>query len=190
MKLLKLISRYVVFAGLLILAAKCFGQDVRFNYLPENDFGRYKTYRWVDVKGADYSDAKLDRQIKDAIDLILSKKGITRSDADMTDLILTYQLGITKATKWHAYSSGEEYWGWGGWGGWGENSGKGETTTIEVGTLNLDFYDVGLKKQVWRGEATKTVNRKNNEATIKRNLGKAVGRLLKNYPPLSLHKGS
>ncbi|HKP68825.1 MAG TPA: DUF4136 domain-containing protein [Pyrinomonadaceae bacterium] len=186
MKPFKSVFHGAALAALLLFAGDCLGQDVRFNFLPANDFSKYKTYRWVDVEGADYSNKKLDGQIKEAIDLVLSKKGLTRSDAASTDLLLTYQLGITKATKWHAYSSGEEYWGWGGWGGWGENSGKGETVTIEVGTMNLDFYDVALKKQVWRGEATKTVNRRNSESKIRRNLGKAVGRLLKNYPPLVL----
>lgn len=186
MKVKKYSVQFAVFVALLAWAGNSFGQDIRFNFLPENDFARYKTYQWVDVREANYPDAALDQNIRQAIDLVLSKKGLQRRDSGPTDLLLTYQLGITKATQWHAYSSGEEYWGWGGWGGWGGDTEKGKTTTIEVGTLNLDFYDVGLKKQVWRGEATKTVDRKNNEAKIKKNLARAVARLLKNYPPLAL----
>ena len=56
-------------------------------------------------------------------------------------------------------------------------------TVINVGTLNLDFYDVTLKKQVWRGEATKTLQPPKDPAEGQAKIDKAVAKLLKNFPP-------
>jgi hypothetical protein len=55
--------------------------------------------------------------------------------------------------------------------------------TIHVGTLNLDFYDVATKKQVWRGEASKTLKMEKKPEKVQKNLNKAMAKLLKNYPP-------
>jgi hypothetical protein len=49
--------------------------------------------------------------------------------------------------------------------------------------LNLDFYDTGIKKQVWRGAATKTLDPPKDPAKLQRKLDKAVAKLLKNFPP-------
>ncbi|HKP69042.1 MAG TPA: DUF4136 domain-containing protein, partial [Pyrinomonadaceae bacterium] len=82
------------------------------------------------------------------------------------------------------YSTGGGYWGWGGWGGWGGMSTTTATSsTINIGTLNLDFYDVATKKQVWRGAATKTLGNPKSPEKLRKNLDKAMAKLLKNYPP-------
>jgi hypothetical protein len=57
------------------------------------------------------------------------------------------------------------------------------SSTINVGTLVLDFYDVATKQQVWRGDATKTLHQSKDPQKNIANLQKAMGKLLKNYPP-------
>jgi Domain of unknown function (DUF4136) len=57
------------------------------------------------------------------------------------------------------------------------------SSTINVGNLDLDIYDVALKKQVWRGEATKTLNPSKDPQKNQKRLEKAMAKLLKNYPP-------
>ena len=85
---------------------------------------------------------------------------------------------------WNAYSTGGNPWGWGGWGGWGGMETTTVTSsTINVGTLNIDIYDVATKKQVWRGEATKTLKNEKKPEKRQRNLDKAMAKLMKNYPP-------
>jgi hypothetical protein len=148
------------------------------------DFSKYKTYKWVQVPGAQYPNQILDGQIKQAIDAQLAMKGLTRTESDSPDLYAVYQVAVNQEKEWNAFSTGGNYWGWGGWGGWG---GMGTTTvtssTINVGTLNLDIYDVATKKQVWRGEATKTLKQQKDPQKLKKNLDKAMAKLLKNYPP-------
>jgi hypothetical protein len=159
-------------------------QKVRYNYMAGTDFSRFKTYKWVQVEGAQYPNQLLDGQIKQAIDKQLATKGLRRSDEGIPDLYVTYQAAVNQQQQWNAYTSGGNYWGWGGWGGWGGMSTTTMTSsTINIGTLNLDLYDVAAKKQVWRGEATKTLGNPKTPEKLQRNIDKAMGKLLKNYPP-------
>ena len=169
---------------LMFCYAHAAAQDVRYNYLPGTDFSRYRTYKLVQVPGVQYPNQLLDGQIKQAIDAQLSLKGLIRTEADNPDLYVTYQLAIDKEKQWTAYSSGGSYWGWGGWGGWGGMETTTVTSqTINVGTLDVDMYDVATKKQIWRGEATKTVKAQKKPEKLQKNLNKAMAKLFKNYPP-------
>ena len=173
----------ILAAGCVLLCcyANAAAQDVRYNYLPGTDFSKYRTYKWVRVPGVQYPNELLDGQIKRAIDGQMSLKGLTRTEADDPDLYVTYQLAIDKEKQWNAYSSGGSAWGWGGWGGMDTTTVTSQT--INIGTLDLDLYDVATKKQVWRGQATKTVKPQKQPEKLQKNLNKAMAKLLKNYPP-------
>jgi hypothetical protein len=81
------------------------------------------------------------------------------------------------------YSTG----GFGGWGGWGgDRTVRGQTSTIPVGILLMDVYDVERKQLVWRGDAMKVIDLKKEPEKNYRNLQKVMARLFKNYPPPTL----
>ena len=61
--------------------------------------------------------------------------------------------------------------------------GTATSSNINIGTLVVDFYDVAEKKQIWRGDATKTLNPSKDPKKNQANLQKAIAKLLKNYPP-------
>lgn len=152
------IFRMSLVAGLLLAwCAVAAAQEIRFNYVQGTDFGRYKTYKWVRVPNAQYPNQILDEQIMRAIDAQLALKGLTRSE-DNPDLYITYQVAVNQEKQWNSYSTGGDYWGWGGWGGWGGMSSTTTTSrTINIGTVSCDIYDVASKKQIWRGDASKTL---------------------------------
>lgn len=166
-------------ALMLLLALFCSGiaqaQDVKYNYVPGTDFSKYKTYKWVDIPGAKKPDQMLDGQIMAAVDAELSKKGLTKTDADTADLYVAYQVAINQQTQWNAMGGGVG-WRFGG-------MASATSSNINIGTLVVDFYDVAEKKQVWRGDATKTLNPSKDPKKNLSNLQKAVAKLLKNYPP-------
>ena len=170
--------------GLLFaVCAVASAQDIRFNYLQGTDFSKYKTYKWVRVPKAQYPNDILDEQIMRAIDTQLAAKGLTKTE-DNPDLYVTYQAAVNQEKQWNSFSSGGDYWGWGGWGGWGGMSTTTTTSkTINIGTLNVDLYDTGTKKQVWRGAASKTLGSGKDPAKVNKNLNKAVAKLFKKYPP-------
>ncbi len=162
-------------------------QDVRYNFDKGADFSKYKTYKWVDIKGADRPNAMVQKQITDALDAELTKKGLQKTEADSADLLIGYQTAVGTEKQFTSYNTG---WGYGpGWGGGWYRGGMtstmttGSTTTIYVGQLGVDMYDPALKELVWRGVASKTLDTKAKPEKQQKNLAKAVEKLLKNYPP-------
>ena len=178
------ISRISLVAGLLLAcSAAASAQDIRFNYLPGTDFSKYRTYKWVQIPNVQYPNSIMDEKIKAAIDGQLATKGLSKTE-DNPDLYVTYQVAINQEKEWNAYSTGAGPWGWGGWGGWGGmQTTTASSRTINIGTLSVDMYDVGTKKQIWRGDATKTLGSGKDPQKVEKNLNKAMAKLFKKYPP-------
>ena len=164
-------------------------QDVRYDFDKDKDFSKFKTYKWVSIKGADQPDDLTAKQITAAIDEVLAKKGLTKTDSDTADLYIGYQTAIGTEKQYTSYNTG---WGYGpGWGGgwYGYNGGMsttttyGSTSTVYIGQLDLSLYDPAQKELVWRGVATKTLDPKAKPDKKQKNINKAAEKLLKNYPP-------
>jgi hypothetical protein len=162
-------------------------QDIRYNFKAGTDFSKYKTYRWVRVPKAQYPNQILDGQIIQAIDAQLASKGLSKTESESADLVVTYQAAVNQEKQWNSYSTGDSMWGYGRWGGWGGYGGMSTTTTtsstINIGTLDVDIYDVVQKEQIWRGEATKTLGSGKDPNKVQKNLNKAMAKLFKKYPP-------
>ena len=163
-------------------------QDVKYNFMPGTDFAKYRTYKWVRVPNAQYPNQILDGQIMQSIDAQLGLKGLSKTEGDTADLYVAYQAAVNQEKQWNSYSTGGDMWGYGRWGGWGGYGGGMSTTTttsstINIGTINLDIYDVATKQQIWRGEASKTLGSGKDPNKVKKNLDKAMAKMLKNYPP-------
>jgi hypothetical protein len=178
----------VALAGAFALAGTAVhAQDVGYNFMPGTDFAKFKTYRWVKMEGVQTPDDITDAQIKQAIDTQLAAKGLTKTDADSADILVGYRVALDQEKQLNAYTSGG-YGGW-GWGGpyRGYGYGGGMTTattqTITVGTLSLDMYDPAVKKLVWRGTASKTIDANAKPDKRQKNLNKAMAKMFKNYPP-------
>ena len=161
-------------------------QDVRYDFDKEKDFSKYKTYKWVDIKGADQIDDLTSKQIQSAIDAELATKGLTKTDAETADLYIGYQTAIGQEKQFTSYNTGWGYgpgWGGGWYGGGGSTTTYGSTSTVYVGQLDLSVYDSANKQLVWRGVATKTLDPKAKPEKKQKNVTKAVAKLLKNFPP-------
>jgi hypothetical protein len=151
-------------------------QDVTSNYMPGTDFTKYHTYKWVTIEGVQYPNQIVDQQIRMAVDTQMTAKGFIKTEADTADLDVAYQAAVTDQKEWNAYGMG---------GGWRMGGGMATATssTIQTGTLAVDFYDPARKELVWRGQATKTLNPSKNPEKNQENLNKAVAKLLKSFPP-------
>jgi len=182
------VKKLVVFllAAVLLVACASVAVDVRYNFDKNADFSSFKTYKWVSMKDAPKIDDFRDKQIKDAVDSELAKRGLTKTDADTADLYLGYQAGIGTETQFTSYKTD---WGYGsGWsrGGWYSGVGgmtTGQTSTISTGQLAVDMYDSKSHSLAWRSVASKTIDLKAAPDKQQQNLTKAVTKLLKNYPP-------
>ena len=180
-------KRFVLPVVLLLAGAgTAVAQDVRYNFDKEANFGGFKTYKWVTIKGAQQLPDLADKQIKAAVDAELAKKGLTKSEADTADLYVGYQAAVSTEKEYTSFDTGWGYgpgWYGGGWYGGGGGMTTGQTSTIYVGQLALDMYNSKGKSLVWRGAASKTLDPKAKPDKQEKNLGKAVAKLLKNYPP-------
>jgi hypothetical protein len=162
------------------------GQDVRYDFDKDKDFSKYKTYKWIEIKGADKPDELTSKKLTSAIDAELATKGMTKTEAETADLYVGYQTAIGQEKEFTSYNTGWGYgpgWGGGWYGGGGTSTTYGSTSTVYVGQLDVSFYDSAQKQLVWRGVATKTLDPKAKPEKKEKNVAKAVTKLLKNFPP-------
>ncbi len=174
---------------LLVLATSgtALAQDVRYNFDKQANFAAFRTYRWVEIKGAAQISDLLDQQVKAAVNAELMKKGLTEVPAAQpADLLIGYQPAIDQEKSYTSFDTGWGYgpgWYGGGWYGGGGGMTTGQTSTIYVGQLALDIYAASPKTLVWRGVVSKTLDAKAKPDKQQKNLTKSVMKLLKNYPP-------
>jgi uncharacterized protein DUF4136 len=176
---------------LLVAAGSAVAQDIRYDFDKDKNFSKYKTYKWVAIKGAQLPDELTQKAITGAIDTQLAAKGLTKtdSDSDNADLYIGYQTAIGQEKEFTSFNTGWGYGpGWGaGWYGYGggmsSTSTYGSTSTVYVGQLDLSMYDPAAKQLVWRGSASKTLDAKAKPEKKQKNISKAVEKLLKKYPP-------
>ncbi|HKV79690.1 MAG TPA: DUF4136 domain-containing protein [Candidatus Sulfotelmatobacter sp.] len=185
MKKLALLT--VAFAFLGVSAAVA--QDVRYDFDKDKDFSKYKTYKWVPIKGAEQPDGLTSKRITDAVDAELATKGLTKTEGDTADLYVGFQTAIGQEKEFTSYNTGWGYgpgWG-GGWygGGMSSTTTYGSTSTVYVGQLDVSMYDHAAKQLVWRGVASKTLDPKAKPEKKQKNITKAVQKLFKKYPPQS-----
>lgn len=179
---------WFLWLGLFVLAVvSASAQNVRYNFDKDADFSKYKTYKWVDLKGGEQLDDLTAKQVQEALDAGLAAEGLTKTDADNADLYIGYQVAIRQEKEFTSYSTDWGYGpGWrGGWygGGMGSSMTTGQTYTIQIGELGLDMYEAAKHQLVWRGAVSKTLDPKAKPEKRQKNLTKAIAKLLKKYPP-------
>jgi len=167
--------RLALVTGLFLVGGTVLAQSVKTNYVPGTNFTKYRTFMWVDT-GGQHPDQILDTEIKDAVNMELATKGLTKATGDTADLLVSYQTSVDKQKQWNAYGTGGIGWGVGG-------MATATSSTIDVGTINLDFYDATAKRLIWQGAATKTINPSENAVKNQKNVEKAMDKLLKDFPP-------
>ena len=179
----EMLAKKMIFFGAFLVTAICaYGQEVHYNYDRGADFTAYKTYQWVEISDRVVPDQLVDHAIKQAIEEQLSRKGLTKVSTK-ADLYIAYQVvvNLEKSVDLLGTGDGPGWWG----GGWGNGTVRGRTSTVPVGILLVDLYDVGKRQLVWRGDVVKAIDLKKDPEKNYRNLQRVVTKLFKNYPPKS-----
>ena len=158
-----------------VLCCVTVAQTVETTYAPGFDFSKYRTYKWVALKGQ-HPDPSVDAQIKQSVDSQLAAKGLTKKD-DAVDLNVDYQTAITQQEKWQAYED------WTQTGLMEQRIPKHKLVIVEKGTLVIDMYDAAAKRLVWTGRAEKTLNPDSSQKDRQRSIDKAVKKMLAFFPP-------
>jgi hypothetical protein len=178
---MRLTNQIALLAAFLFMANCAYGQDVHYNYDRDANFAAYKTYQWVEIPGGAVPDQLIDQAIMRAADEQLRQRGLTKVESN-ADLYIGYQVVINLEKSVSLWGTGGD---WGGWDPWGTGlrTMQGQTSTVPVGILVIDLYDVGRKQLVWRGDAIKTIQLKTDPDKNYKNLQKVMTKLFKNYPP-------
>jgi hypothetical protein len=116
--------KYLILVALLLLGSvtTTVAQDVRYNFAQGEDFSKYKTYKWVDLKGVDHANELTEKQIKQAIDTNLATKGLQKVDSDTADPYIDIQTAVGTEKQFTSYNTG---WGSGpGWASQVKNAGE------------------------------------------------------------------
>lgn len=163
----------LILAALLCTSGFVRGQDVKYNYDPSVDFSKYHTYQWVNLP-TNHPDQMIDRQIKGDVDTQLAAKGLTQVNSK-PDVQVAYQIAVDQEKQWNA-------WGTGGF-RFGGGMGSATQSTINIGTLGIDFFDPASKQIIWRGQGTKTIDPSGNPQKNMERMQKAIAKILKNFPP-------
>lgn len=166
---------WIILTALVCFSSLLLAQDVTYNFDKTANFAKYHTYKWVSLSNTAHPNQLVDSQIRAAIDSQLTQKGLTPTTGDNPDLDVAYQVTIDKETQLDT---------WGTSGAWGFSGTMTTTTsTVNVGTLVIDFFDPAAKKLIWRGQGTKTLNPSKDPQKNQERLEKGVKKILKNFPP-------
>jgi hypothetical protein len=174
MKAIKILA-IILFLSL----GSCSSINVYNDYDKSADFSQYKTYAFH-KRGIDKVQiSELDKKrILNAIDLELSKKGMTKSENP--DLLVNI---FTKEREQVNVSQFNMGWGY-GW-GWGWNpylwGGQNFVTSSTEGTLFIDLIDARKKELVWEGEGIGYLTE--NRSLKEKQINEFVAKILAQYPP-------
>jgi Domain of unknown function (DUF4136) len=155
-------------------SALALSQKVEYRYDRALNFSNFRTYRWVTIEGSTGISHITADKIMDLVNAQLAHKGMTQVTGNQRpDLYVGYQTSVDQQRHLKWFNSG------GPWMGGGQSG----SSTIDAGTLVVDFYNPAQKQLVWRGSVTHTLNPSSNADKNYSNLQKAVGKLLKAFPP-------
>ncbi len=179
--------RHWILTLALCAASGAAAQEVYFNFDPQTDFAKYRTFRWEKhPKSADIDDLTMG-QLTRGFEAAFAGKGLKQAASGPTDLVIVMQVAVKQETEITAFTTGGYGYGPGWRGGWYRRMGSeiitATTNTIQVGTVVLDLYDTSTKQLVWRGKVSDTVDAKAKPDKRQKNIDKAARKMLKNYPP-------
>jgi hypothetical protein len=153
---------------MLIALPACSDLQVKTKQDWDTDFARYRTYTWSE--GVAARDPSIESQIHAAVDFELPFKGLKPvAAAGSPDLWVSTYVSVEEERV-------VDQWGYdvstaGG-------SSHFNTLTLPIGTLVIDLVDARSNKLVWRGQASKAVDRQIPEATLR----KVVRDIFRRYP--------
>jgi len=155
--------------------------EVSNNFDPETNFAQYATYDLAPKDqlemsaetAAKFSGKRdlIDEEIVKALTAEMEAKGFKR-DTENPDIVVVYLLGVRREV--FAADFGYEY---------AFESGMVSTQTVQDGAMRIDMIDNETKIVVWQGEGYGAVNRDPTEDMIRKNIDRAVKKILDQYPP-------
>jgi len=182
--------RRLLLIPLLLALAACQGPQVQRDFDPARDFSVYRAWSWKEPAlqyRPDDPRIKSDlteQRIREAVSGELDQRGLRpAATGAASDVQVQAWYIVDQRTQQYSTTSGA--WGNPWYGYWGGPMFT-DTRTIDyqVGTLQIDLYDAGDGKLVWRGSAEQVLS--SRQGTPEQRAGsmrELVTRVLSQYPP-------
>jgi hypothetical protein len=148
--------------GIALPAGATGALDLQVQHDEEFEFDDLETFGWMPAEKlpARARFPENDAIIREEVEIALVAKGFVRATAP--DFLIIYYVGIQEQVSLTR-----------------EESGETRATPYEEGTLILEFYALGRKLPIWRGEANDALDRDH----VRKQVRKIVGKLIKRFPP-------
>ena len=185
------ISVWLVAAALGLCVTACSTVRTNYDFDPDTDFGRWRTYAWYPAESVDRDlrfDSPLIRgRVEAAVDRVLASRGYRRVDDVAPDFYVNFQLAtdrrldVQTLNRTYTFGPGRRGWGASGWQGVGWTETR--VREVEEGILVIDLIDSAAAQLAWRGMATQRLPRNPTPETISRQMDAAVQEILARFPP-------
>ena len=164
--------RYIGFLAFLLFCTSCASIDVSYNFDPEADFARIKTYNWSPAPEKVGTNELTIKQIKDAVNKQLQGKGVIQSSEkpDMLVSIDTRKVSRVENEAWAYQYGGYDL---------AEYRQGVDTYQYDVRTVILSFSDANSNILIWRGTASAIVDPVRQVEQIH----DIVAKMLETFPP-------
>ncbi len=186
-----LLAYLLPLVAFVVTAGGCATITLRFDHDPNTDFAAYKTYGWLGeaqslTGNPRIDDPALNARVRHEVDRRLGAKGFVRSRTGTPDFLVTWRAAIRRKLEYSKLAIGYDYVP-----AWGRDrmtgASVGDRGTYvrehELGTLVIDIVDARQNRLVWWGAAQAEIDIEDSRGTKKARLNKAVGRILKRFPP-------
>ncbi len=169
-------KRYIALLMVLFLSA-CSTMQVNVDYAPEYDFSKIKSFAVVH-KTKENENGLTNERIINALNEVLSQKGLKKSDPQHADIIFLFHLNIQNKTEIY---TDYQMVGYGRYGGMLIS--VPTTYSYDEGRLIIDAYDPKLNKTVFRAEVIDELDHHKTPKEREAYILKVVKSALKNFPP-------
>lgn len=163
------------------LAAACAPISVTYDYDPQVDFSKMKTYAWhMPPPGTPNVDSLTHQRIVRAIEDGMEARGFRKVEEGAADVIVHAMASVHERIRTTPVTIGVGYSWPAGYIGAREGV---EVTSYEEGTLIVDVIKPDTKSLMWRGTAKAAVDRDRTPEEREARIREAVGKILQAFPP-------
>ena len=179
---MKKFSLSMCLVSALLLVGGCHPITVKTGFDPGANFAGRKTYGWqpgakLDTGNPRFDTPEFEAELRRTVDATLSGKGFRSSDSDHPDFLVGYTSKTKSAsstvTRERTFSTTGQDWQWTG----------SNTAHYEVGSLVLEMTEPGTSRLLWRAVASAVVIDRASAAERQERIGKAVRKMLDDFPP-------
>lgn len=175
---------------LLVMTAGCASMTVDSHYNPAVDFSLYKSYSWlhdVDNPGDDVriNNPLVINSVRSAVDDELQSRGLEKTSREKADFLVVWFGAIEQVLKTENINHFYRQYGYGTLYQdpyWNSSPTVASRKEYEQGQLIIDIVDRRTNKLMWRGTAKNKIVPDQTEEGAKKNLKKAVKKILENFP--------